>query len=297
MRLGLVACLFIWVGALASARAQDPFAGQAPQRVTIRDYVGDAMEPFLSRDGRYLFFNTSNDDPAHTDLLYAERIDPVTFRSLGPVLGANSPTLDAVPSMDRQSRLYFVSTRAYDQTLNTLFVAPFVNGQVYDPRALNGLAAPARGRLHFDAEISADGRSLYFAEGLFWAGAVPWEADLFIARRYAEGRFARDARSNAIFARINTSALEYAPALSADERELFFTRLGRMPLSQPSIWRAARPDPRVAFSAPTRLDLPGFVEAPTLAADGSIYYHRRLDGRFIIYRLRRAPAAAPAGAR
>ena len=30
-----------------------------PQRVTIRGYNGDAMEPFLTRDGRYLFFNAS----------------------------------------------------------------------------------------------------------------------------------------------------------------------------------------------------------------------------------------------
>jgi hypothetical protein len=26
-----------------------------PQRVTISSYSGDGMEPFLSRDGRYLF--------------------------------------------------------------------------------------------------------------------------------------------------------------------------------------------------------------------------------------------------
>jgi hypothetical protein len=37
-----------------------------PQRVTIRGYSDDAMEPFLTRDDKYLFFNNSNDPQVNT---------------------------------------------------------------------------------------------------------------------------------------------------------------------------------------------------------------------------------------
>jgi hypothetical protein len=49
-----------------------------PQPVTIEGYSGDAMEPFISRDGRYLLFNTSNNAP-DTALQYATRVNDQTF--------------------------------------------------------------------------------------------------------------------------------------------------------------------------------------------------------------------------
>ena len=45
-----------------------------PQPVTIEGYTQDAMEPFISPDGNYLFFNDSNSAPT-TNLYYATRID------------------------------------------------------------------------------------------------------------------------------------------------------------------------------------------------------------------------------
>lgn len=288
----LTSCLALAAG--PSARAQTPFADTEPERVAIRDYVGEAMEPFISRDGRYLFFNTPNDPPERTDLLVAVRVDARTFRSLGPLRGANSPALDAVASMDRLGRLYFISTRNYESTLNTLFTGQFQNDEVRGARALQGLASAERGRLFFDAEISADGLSLYYVDGQFVFGQrVPWNADILVARRYGgqQWRFARDGRSRQIFDRINSDALEYAPSLSADEREMFFTRLARPPnpFARPAIYRATRPDPNVPFGAPQRVPLRGYVEAASVAPDGSIYFHRREDGRYRLYRLARFP--------
>ena len=37
-----------------------------PQRVTIQGYNDHAMEPFITRDGRYLFFNNLNDPAVNT---------------------------------------------------------------------------------------------------------------------------------------------------------------------------------------------------------------------------------------
>ena len=61
-------------------------------------------------------------------------------------------------------------------------------------------------------------------DGDLTGGAVPKLADLFVARR-VDDRFERLADSNRIFANINTPALEYAPAISRDGLELFFTRM------------------------------------------------------------------------
>jgi hypothetical protein len=63
---------------LLLAVSDDPeFA--APQPVTITGYSGDAMEPFLTRDGSILIFNNLNDPPSETDLYWTERIDDLTF--------------------------------------------------------------------------------------------------------------------------------------------------------------------------------------------------------------------------
>jgi hypothetical protein len=65
------------IGATAAAAAdRDAGSFKAPQIVTIRGYQDDAMEPFLSRDGKILFFNNLNEPSVNTDIHYAVRIDP-----------------------------------------------------------------------------------------------------------------------------------------------------------------------------------------------------------------------------
>ncbi len=54
-----------------------------PQRVTIQNYNDHAMEPFITRDGRYLLFNNLNQPSVNTNLHYAGRIDDVTFEYMG----------------------------------------------------------------------------------------------------------------------------------------------------------------------------------------------------------------------
>lgn len=284
----MAASIAVFALAASPPAAAQIFASE-PERVTVDGFIGEAMEPFISRDGRYLFFNTRNDTPERTNIVVAVRVDANTFRSMGPLVGANSPSLDAVPSMDRMGRFMFISMRAYDRSLNSVFAGLFEDEEVRAVRPVQGVTASERGRIIFDAEVSADGNSLYYVDGRFIFGqTVPWEADIMIARRYGQ-RFARDRRSERLFANVNTGALEYAPSTSADERELYFTRAPRppAPFSRPQIWRATRPDPSVPFNDPERLPLEGYVEAPSVAPDGSIYFHRRDDGRFRLYRLPR----------
>jgi len=48
----------------------------------------DAMEPFLSPNGNYLFFNNLNDG-IHTKLFYASKVNDSTFNYEGELQGTN----------------------------------------------------------------------------------------------------------------------------------------------------------------------------------------------------------------
>jgi len=80
------------VGTVASQKEREYTAFSNPERITIRGYSDHAMEPFISRDGRYLFFNNSNDPSVNTNLHYAERINDLTYEYKGEV-GKNGPVI------------------------------------------------------------------------------------------------------------------------------------------------------------------------------------------------------------
>ena len=89
---------------------------------------------------------------------------------------------------------------------------------------------------------------------------------------------------------VNTGALEYAPSISADLLELFFTRAQSVAGSvQVAIYRSHRASREAPFSVPERVAaISGLVEAPSLSGDGrSLYYHKRAGSRFVIYRVAR----------
>lgn len=206
------------------------------RRVQITGYEGSAMEPYISCDGRFLFF---------------------------------------------------ISTRSYDTTLSTLYAGDLRDGRVTSVRLVAGnMAVGQRGWLTMDAEISRDGSLLYFANARFTGGTVPVEADLSVARR-VQGAFSVLDDSRAILANLNSRALEYAPATSADGLEIFFTRLEG---SSPVILRSSRSDTAAPFGAAYPVTgITGFVEAPALTCDGSVLYYHRLEGsEFAVFRAERA---------
>ena len=260
-----------------------------PEPVRIEGYDDHAMEPFISRDGRILMFNNLNEPTVNTDLHWAERVTPVHFRYRGKIEGANTDVLEGVPSLDRDGNLYFVSLRSYRQTLMSVYRAKFDNGRVSNVRPVEGLSRGQMGQINFDAEISADGQHLYAVDGLFSGGQAPDSADIFIARRVGDG-FERLANSNEIMRHINTPTLEYAPAISEDELELFFTRLtGALFWRKLHIMHATRKRRDLPFEPPTAVAvITGFVEAPTISSDGrSLYFHKKVDRKHRIFRVTR----------
>ena len=259
-----------------------------PERVEVSGYDGDAMEPFVTPDGRYLLFNNRNDPATNTDLFFAVNVGDDTFAFRGALRGANSAALDAVASADRDGDLFFVSTRSYATTLSTLYRGRLDDGGVTGVELVGGVSPLLPGWVNFDAAINADGSTLYVVDGQYDGGTTPRTADIVIARRVG-ARFRRLPASGNILRAVNTDALEYAPAVSADGVELFFTRLARGETS-PAIYRAVRAQPGQPFGPPLRVAaIDGFAEAPALSPDElSLYYHALEGGRFVILRSRRA---------
>jgi hypothetical protein len=73
----------------AATAAYTAFA--PPQPVAIEGYTDSAMEPFITRDGEYLLFNTSNQLPDIAALQCATRVSDQEFSYQGQVQGANTP--------------------------------------------------------------------------------------------------------------------------------------------------------------------------------------------------------------
>jgi hypothetical protein len=197
--------------------------------------------------------------------------------------------------MDRLGNFYFVSPRSYDNTGSTIHRGKFKDGVVTNIAVVNGLRLEQPGQVNFDVEVSADGNTLYFVDSDMRGanpatmGNGPKNADFAIAARRGSG-FERLAKGPEILAAVNTADnLEFGAGISADDRELFFTRFTVKDKSF-GIWRAARPRADVPFEAPRRLvGIDGFVEAPSLSPDGlSLYYHKRDNDRFAVWRVTRA---------
>ena len=263
-----------------------------PRRVVIKDNPYNAMEPFITRDGNILFFNSyTKDTPkSNKNIYYATRIDDVTFQFKGEVKGINSEEVDGVPTMDIHGNFYYVSTVDYNEKNNfsTVYKGKFINGEVLNISALSELSLKKPGWLNMDVEISADGRTLYATQTLFQGKSWPIESYFFSAQ-LEDGSFKIDEDSEKIFSSINTKYLEYAASITTDELELFFTRTDVKKGPTFATYHTTRPNKSAAFEIPTKINaITGFSEAPAITNDGHLlYYHKHDEGRFYIYVLER----------
>lgn len=264
---------------------------EGAQKVTITGYSDHAMEPFISRDGTILMFNNSN-AAVNTNLHWATRVNDSTFQYQGEVAGVNSESLEGVPTMDILGKFYFVSTAHYVQTLESLYQGDFNNGTVTNVVPVVNVSLYQNGWLNFDVEVNATGETLYFVDGRFDESGGPYESDLVIAQKVS-GEFQRLSNSDQLLANINTDDLEYAACISANNLELYFTRVAAplTALSQPEIWVATRATIHDPFREPEKIEsITGFVEAATISPDGKILYYHKLGigDKFSLYLTRRS---------
>ena len=174
-----------------------------------------------------------------------------------------------------------------DQTFSTIYRGTFSNGEVSGIELVPGVSRQQPGIVNSDVEVSPDGDTLYFVDAKFGPGG-PETADIVIAERSGTG-FGRVRNSEKIMQHINTSALEYAPCISADGLTLLFTRARLGIGGSVAIYLSHRRSRSEPFGSPARLTaLAGFVEAPTLSPDErSIYFHKKEGTKFVIYRASR----------
>ncbi len=271
---------------VTQARPDQAFGYPAP--VTIEGFTDSAMEPFISCNGEYLLFNTSNVAPNIPSLQYATRINADTFRYRGPIAGVDQPGfLSGTPTMDRDGTIYFVSTRSYPRTRSTVYAGQFASGTVSDLHLVPGVSAGAYGVVDFDVDVSPDGRRLYVSSGDF-SGSAPTAAGIAVYDRVGNS-FVPGRRSAWILRNVNAPGmLTYAADISANGLELFFTRAAPGG-DEPAIYRAGRRRIGSPFGPARRIAaITGFAEAPSISADGStLYYHRLVGSVFQIWEVTR----------
>jgi hypothetical protein len=257
-----------------------------PVKVDMIGYTGNIMEPFLSRDGNTLLFNNLNALPENTNLHWATKINDHSFQYKGEIAGVNTTDLEGVPTLDNTGKLYFVSLRNYANTLSTLYMGDFVNGAATNIELINGVSKLQAGWVNFDIESSADGQTIYFVDGQFGQTAIPLSADLVIAKKNGLG-FERLPNSSEIMKNINSPDLEYAACISANQLELYFTRIV-LPVTAATLsemYVSTRQNTSEPFGVPAKINsITGFAEAATIAPDQkTIYYHLKENDKFVLY--------------
>jgi len=261
--------------------------------VTITGYSSDAMEPFVSKDGKYLFFNNLQ-GLNEKELYYAERIDDITFEYKGEIQGVNSIAVDGNPTMDEQNNFYFISTRNLETEIKTIYSGKFNNGIVTGLHEINGtINIPTPFWINMGVEISKNGNTLFTSNAKFNIGeGFPHKGNIRFAIKSGND-FNIPNNEIDILANINTdNAIEYAGELSADEMELFYSQVT---LSNPPVFKlyhAKREQINGKFGIPISITEPfdgninAFVEGPSLTNDGKkLYYHKLENGVFSIFML------------
>ncbi|PHS68412.1 MAG: hypothetical protein COB12_00735 [Flavobacterium sp.] len=259
--------------------------------VAINGLSFDAMEPFVSPDSNYLFFNNINDG-INTKLYYATKINDSTFNYEGELIGTNQitpPHLDAVADMDINGNFYWTSTRNYPTELNNLFQGTFNEGNVIDIERVQGdFNMNIPGWLVMDHGISLDGQFLYFSNARFDDANCqgPCETKLGIAQKNNDSTFSTLSNSISILQNINNANyIYYAPCISSDNLELYYTRYLKGEITSSTVFEicvAVRSNSLLEFSIPKVLfseTISNLIEAPTLTVDKNImYYHRKTSG-------------------
>jgi hypothetical protein len=255
--------------------------------VRVLGYDGHIMEPSLSRDGRTMFFNNLNDmKKENTDIHRAERVDGLTFRYLGKVGHINSEHLEGVPTTTTDGRIFFVSTRNYRATNRTLHQSTIRGGSA---QTVEGdFLRNQKPWLIMDIDVSPDGEYLYLSDTkMSQDDNGPVESNLRIAE--ASGSEYR-LMSSRLTEKLNTRHLEYAPCISFDGKELYFTRGFRVNgglRTQIMVARRSSVDSPFSKAEPVP-GIDGFVEAPTISPDGRyLYYHKRTLKGFRLFRVER----------
>ena len=280
----------------AFSQTYPTFGSEIP--VTVIGLTADAMEPFISADGNYIFYNSLNDGIT-TSLYYATKVNDSLFTFTGALPGANqtvSPRMDAVASSDSANNFYWMSLRNFPTQFDNYFHGSFNGTDIVNIGRVHGtFYIYTLGWLIMDAAINYDGSTLYYCNAFFnsdYSGCsgVPCKSRIGIAQRQNDSTFNKLINSDGILQNVNdTNYLVYAPFITKDGLELYFTRAVVSP-PHTEICVSVRTNIADSFSLPTIIYTSAFVpEAPTLTTDKTkMYYHQKTGGTYTLFLRRRS---------
>src|SRR3989344_2004957 len=239
----------------------------APELVTIEGYTGTVQDPWIMSDDQYIIWESRTDVPgAVSDVYYAKKIDYKTFSLVGKVQGLPSSGVAAAKT-DTAGNIYFLSSLYSAQGI-TIGHGTFADGAVTNMAPTIGISKSWNSNM--SAAPSRDGKYLVFED-------ISNVATLAIAKKNADGTFTRLANSADIMKNITDQfSVAYAPSLSNDNLELFFT-------APPStnkhsmIYVARRTSITEPFGVAEAINTfeDGLSEAPSLSLDGKhLYFHK-----------------------
>ncbi|MBU1045255.1 MAG: hypothetical protein KJ915_12770 [Candidatus Omnitrophica bacterium] len=260
-------------------------------------------EPFISRDGRFLFFNTAASEN-NKDLHFAEFIqNQWVYRGpIGPDVNT-AKYVEGNPTMDRRNKFLYIDTAVDRMVRSAKFSSE--TGQLSDikefqtipNRQIDLVYQKFQGNM--GVEISADGKTIYFSRAVWEMrgmelGRMVGSDILFLTKKNGTYLFDKIWVKN-IMQNINTTDLEYAASISADGLELFFTRMELEGLKKGKIssriMHAVRTSLSEPFGHPVMIQTIGssnFVEGPAISPDGKeLYYHKYNGRKFRIFKVRR----------
>ncbi len=207
---------------------------------------------------------------------------------VGGTYDPSSDHLDAVASSDSINNFFWVSLRGYPTPMENLHKGIYSGGsvtsitRVYGDFNIYTFNFPF-GWLIMDDAINYQGNQLYYCNALFdfdntTCIGVPCQAILGIAQKVNDSTFNKQLNSDAIFSNVNdTTYLVYAPNITKDGLELYYTRLLKNTYNT-EICVSVRNTVTDSFSLPMVIYSNNgyFPEAPTLTTNKQkMYYHQK----------------------
>ena len=199
---------------------------QQPEKLSISGDNWSDLDPFVSVDGKQLFFISTRPDfpqaiPAdkkNMDIWVAVR-NGADWGTPHRVENVNSEGKEGSPTVARDGTLYFFSDRNGGTDKNAIYKSQLVDGHYQVPSLLPSVINS--GPSNTSPFVTPDGRTLLFystRDGGFG------KADLYVSHE----RHRKWAASVNLGTAVNSADSEYNPALSRDARWLYFGRNGRL---------------------------------------------------------------------
>lgn len=210
----------LWTGTFGVILVMRQSDGQwSPPQIASFSGTYSDMEPFVTSDGRYLYFASNRpetESDARNDYnIWRVQRHGADWDTPQPVTVVNSEGDEFYPSLSTRGTLYFTAELQDTFGSEDIYSSRFENGTYLPPENLgSAINSP---HADFNALIAPDERFLLFSS--YGRADEIGGGDLYISFQNEDGW----SPARVLPAPINSSHLDYCPALTPDGRYLLFT--------------------------------------------------------------------------